>query len=65
MGVDKSYEIFSFEVLNTALLETHVLTVSVQKLLFSFLTVLFRPKGPYIKYVGRGSESFCGGHEVF
>ena len=24
-----------------------------------------RLKGRYIKYVGGGSEGFCGGHEIF
>ena len=24
-----------------------------------------RIKGPYIKYVGGGSDGFCGGHEIF
>ena len=47
--------------LNTVLLETHALAVFVQKILFSFLMVLFLPKGPYIKYVGGGAGGFLWG----
>ena len=44
--------------LNTVLLETQALAVSVQKILFSFVMILFLPKGPYIKYVGGGARGF-------